>query len=751
MDIDAIMSELTLPEKAALVIGKGFWETRDVERLGVGSIMVSDGSHGMRTQLEVENETNVGFSEPATCFPTACNIHAGWDPEIVRRVGAAIADEARALGVSVVLGPGVNIKRSPLCGRNFEYVSEDPYLAGEMGLALVEGIQSRGVGTSVKHFAANNQETDRVRMSSDVDERALREIYLPAFERIVTAAQPWTIMSSYNKINGVWASQNRWLLTEVLRDEWGFEGLVVSDWGAVADRVAAVRAGLDLEMPPALGHSDKAVVAAVESGQLGMAELDSCVRRVLQLVQRAGASAGSATGESGSVGVDFDAHHDLAREAAAQGIVLLENDGVLPLAPDAQIGVIGEFARTTRFQGGGSSAVNATRVTSAMEALGEVYGELPFAPGFTLAGADESLAAEAVELAGRVEVPIVFIGLTDEEESEGFDRPHMDLAPHQVDLVRRVSAANPKTVVVLSNGSIVSMAGWKDAPAAIVEAWLGGQAIGGAVADVLTGKVNPAARLNETIPLRLEDNPSYGNFPSHEGHARYGEGIMVGYRGYDARKLEVLYPFGYGLSYTSFAWGNLTVEQTGSVATNDLAALVRLTVTNTGGRAGADVVQVYLRDVDSSALRPLRELKGFQKVFLEPGESRTVEIRLDQRAFGFWSQVTDRWEVEAGEFVVEACRNAREVVLQHSLQVDAPRIGLPLSMASSAQEWRADEALMARLAERFGDGGGLPGLFGDDVLMTLIGNFPMNRLVFFPGNPFSYAELEQILAEHTGA
>lgn len=748
MDVDMLLSELTLQEKAALVIGKDFWHTRDVERLGLPSIMVSDGPHGMRTQLHVDVETNVGGSEPATCFPTASNVHAGWDREMVRRVGEAIAEEARALGVGVVLGPGVNIKRSPLCGRNFEYISEDPYLAGEMGLALVEGIQSRGVGTSLKHFAANNQETDRIRMSSDVDERTLREIYLPAFERIVTAAQPWTVMCSYNKINGVWASQNHWLLTEVLRDEWGFDGLVVSDWGAVADRVAAVKAGLDLEMPPALDHSELAVVAAVESGELTMEDLYACVRRVLELVARAEASTGSAIGGAGSVTVDFDAHHALAREAAAQGIVLLENDGVLPLSPQARIGVIGEFARTTRFQGGGSSQVNATRVTSALEALSETYGEVPFAPGFTLDGPDEALAREAVELARRVQVPIVCIGLTDAEESEGFDRTHMDLAPHQVDLVTQVSAVNPRTVVVLSNGSVVSMAEWKDAPAAILEAWLGGQAVGGAVADVLTGKVNPSGRLNETIPMRLEDNPSYGNFPSHEGHARYGEGIMVGYRGYDARKLDVLYPFGHGLSYTSFAWSGLRLETAGSVAGGDLAARVRLTVTNTGERAGADVVQVYVRDVASEAQRPVRELKGFTKVFLEPGESRTVELALDQRAFSFWSQVTNGWEVEAGEFVIEACRNAREVVLEQSLQVEAPRIGLPLSMSSTAAEWLADEQLMERVIARWGDDSGRPpGLFGNEEMMTLVGNFPMDRLLFFPGNPFSYAELEEVLGE----
>ena len=577
-------------------------------------------------------------------------------------------------------------------------------------------------------------------MSSDVDERTLREIYLPAFERIVKAVQPWTIMCSYNKVNGTWASQNHWLLTEVLRDEWGFQGLVVSDWGAVADRVAAVRAGLDLEMPPAKDHSEKAVVAAVEAGELSLPEVDACVRRVLELV---------AKGEhirQGATSVDFDAHDALAREAAAQGCVLLENDGVLPLAPDVRIGVIGEFARTTRFQGGGSSEVNATRVTSALDAFGEVYGEVPFAPGFTLEGADEKLAAEAVELARTVDVPVVFIGLTDAEESEGFDRPHMDLAPHQVQLVKDVAAANPRTVVVLSNGSVVTMADWKDAPAAILEAWLGGQAIGGAVVDVLTGKVNPAGRLNETIPLRVEDNPSWGNFPSSEHHARYGEGIFVGYRGYDHRKLEVAYPFGYGLGYTSFAWSDLSVDVTGSAAAGDLAATVSLQVTNTGERAGADVVQVYVGDLDSVAARPVRELKGFRKVFLEPGASERVEVQLDQRAFSYWSETMGDWVVEAGDFRIEAARHVREVVLEQVVSLEGPGIVSELTIASSADEWIRNERAMELLAERFPteDGGKLVGLFANQGLMTVIGNFPMDRLVFFPGSPFSHADLVDV-------
>lgn len=751
MDIDKILGELTLAEKASLVVGKDFWHTAEVERLDIPSIMVSDGPHGLRTQLDADSATNIGGSEPATCFPTASNVHAGWDPELVQRVGAAIAAEARQLGVSVVLGPGVNIKRSPLCGRNFEYVSEDPYLSGEMGLALVQGIQSGGVGTSVKHFAANNQETDRVQINAQVDERTLHEIYFPAFERIVTGAQPWTVMCSYNHVNGVWSSQNPWLLTDVLRGDWGFDGLVVSDWGAVADRVAAVKAGLDLEMPPALGLSDVAVVEAFESGELESDELDACVRRVLELVQRAvdGQQQHPATE------VDFDAHDALAREAAAQGCVLLTNDGVLPLAKGTSIALIGEFARTPRYQGGGSSQVNATRVTSALDAFTEAWGEVPFAPGFTLEGADQQLADEAVELAGRVDVPVVFIGLTDLEESEGFDRTHMDLAAHQVELVERCCQANPRTVVVLSNGSVVTMAGWVDQPAAVLEAWLGGQAVGGAVFDVLTGAVNPSGRLNETVPLRLQDNPSYGNFPGSEGVVRYGEGLMVGYRGYDERGLDVAFPFGHGLSYTSFEWSDLDVQVSGSVAGGDLAVTVGVQVANTGERAGADVVQLYVRDVEATVQRPLRELKGFAKVHLEPGQKQRVEMELDARSFAFWSQRARDWLVEGGEFVVELARNSREVVLEESLELDAPTFTEPLGLDSRTVDWLSHSRAMELVRERFADEqGNLPGVLGSEEMARVIGNFPLSRLMVFPGNDydreFMLGVAEQVRREQQG-
>jgi len=746
VDTQAIINDLTLEEKAALVGGDDFWHTVGVERHGVPRIMVSDGPHGLRTQKQADeqDQAGIGNSEPATCFPTACNLHASWDPELVKQVGAAIAAESRSLGVAVVLGPGANIKRSPLCGRNFEYISEDPYLAGTMATAMVQGIQSQNVGTSLKHFAVNNQETDRLRVSADVDERTLREIYLPAFEMTVKNAKPWTVMCAYNALNGTLVSTNRWLLNDVLRDEWGFDGLVVSDWGAVGDRVASVRAGLDLEMPPAKGRSDVAVIDAVNDGSLSMEELDACVRRVLELADRGGQVA-----EDEGKPVDFDAHHALSRAAAAQGCVLLKNDGVLPLKPDLRVAVFGEFARTTRFQGGGSSEVNATRVDKALDAFAEAYGEVPFAPAYSFDGADDELLDEAILLARDADVAVLFVGLTDAEESEGFDRTHMFLPENQVRAINAITRANARTIVVLCNGSMVSMAEWHEGPAAILEAWLGGQAIGGAIVDVLVGKVNPAGRLCETLPLRLEDNPSYGNFPGDSRHVRYGEGLLVGYRGYDYKDQPVLFPFGFGLSYTTFDYDNLMVTQSGSVADGTLTAHVTLTVKNTGKVAGADVVQVYVADPESSVMRPIRELKGFTKVHLAAGESKQVAIDLDQRAFSFWSELLHRFAVEAGEFVIEAGPNSRDLPLKATLVVDAPSIAAPIDHDSTADEWLANPAARQLILDRFGKDGEFQGFLGNAELLKVIGNFPMDRFINF-GTGFTYPDMLDMLEELNG-
>ena len=521
LDIPALLAALTVDEKAALCSGSGFWHTRAIERLDIPSIMVSDGPHGLRIQADGGDHLGLDASLPATCFPPAVTVASSWDVDLAGRIGDAIGTEARAAGLGVVLGPGVNIKRSPLCGRNFEYLSEDPHLAGGLATAMVHGIQSHGVGASLKHFAANNQETDRLRVSAEVDERTLREIYLPAFEQVVTRARPWTVMCAYNRINGTYASQDPWLLTELLRDEWGFDGLVVSDWGAVNDPVAAVAAGLDLEMPSTGGMSAQAIVAAVADGTLDEAALDLAVTRVLALVEHA--RAGAATrADPAEASPDFDAHHALAREAAAQGAVLLKNDGALlplRLTSGQRVAVIGEFARTPRYQGAGSSQVNPTRVDDALAALQDGAPEgvtVDFAPGFTVDAAepdDPTLAADAVRCATGADVVVLFLGLPAAAESEGFDRTHLSLPRRQLAVLDAVAAANPNVVVVLANGGVVTTAECDRHAAAILECWLGGQASGGAVADLLLGAANPSGKLAETIPLRLEDTPSHLNFP----------------------------------------------------------------------------------------------------------------------------------------------------------------------------------------------------------------------------------------------
>ena len=690
-------------------------------------------------------------SVPATCFPTASALGSSWDPELVRRVGEALGREARAQGVAVVLGPGINIKRSPLCGRNFEYLSEDPLLSGTLGAALVEGIQSQGVGASVKHFAVNNQETDRLTVSAEVDERTLREIYLAGFERVVTRAHPWTVMCAYNKINGTYAAESRWLLSTVLRDEWGFDGLVVSDWGAVHDRVAALAAGLDLEMPPDLGVSDAAVVAAVRAGELEEAVLDLAVDRVLQLVDRA-------TVQSGPPAVvDVDAHHELAREVAADCVVLLKNeDGALPLRPAAGdvIAVIGEFARTPRFQGSGSSQVNPTGVDVALDELGTAAPdgvEVAFAAGFgtDTAAHDEELAAEAVALARRAATVVVFLGLGVSEEAEGFDREHIDLPAAQTALLPRLAAANPNLVVVLTNGSAVRMADWEHHAKAVLECWLAGQAAGGAAADVLLGAVNPSGRLAETLPVRLEDSPSYLNFPGEAGQVRYGEGVFVGYRGLDTLGREVSHPFGHGLSYTSFRYCRLRAGVTGRHEDGDLSVEVSCTVTNTGERRGKEVVQLYVSDPEAVVARPVRELKAFTKVDLEPGESRTVTLVLGSRDLSYWSVVAHDWVLEGGCFRLAVGASSRDLRLRTIIEVPAPALRIRLDGMSTLQQWLADPAGSAALHCAVGtDEAGRPaGIVGNGHLVKVIGNFPISTLAAFPGLGIDHGVVETVVKQ----
>jgi len=737
------VSELTLEEKASLCLGSDFWHTAPVERLGIPAIMVSDGPHGLRAQLGEADHVGLMGSAPATCFPTASALGSSWNPELFGTVGEALALEANKLGVSVVLGPGINMKRSPLCGRNFEYVSEDPWLAGELATAMVQGTQHHGIGTSLKHYAANNQEDDRLRVSAEVDERTLREIYLPAFERVVKSAQPWTIMCAYNKINGSYASEHHWLLTEVLREEWGFEGLVVSDWGAAHDRVAALRAGLDLEMPPDLGVSDAAVVAAIRDGSLDESILDETARRVLHLVDR------SQPALADDVSVDFDEHHALARRAAQESAVLLKNAGhLLPLQPEmgSMVAVIGEFARTPRYQGAGSSQVNPTRVDVALDELQSALAgraEVRFAAGFGVGTTDndEQLLREAVDLAREADHVVVFLGLPAEEESEGFDRTHLDLPANQLVMLYALAEVHDRLIVILANGGVVRISSWEDRVSAILECWLSGQAAGGAAVDLLLGVANPSGKLAETIPVRLQDNSSHLNFPGEEGVVRYGERIFIGYRAYDTLIQQVNYPFGFGLSYTSFHIDDVGVSAAGSVAAGDLQVTVSASVANTGQRAGAEVVQVYVGDVEASVSRPLRELKGFAKVFLEPGETQQVSCQLDERAFAFWSARFQRWVVEPGEFMIAVGNSSRHLVATETISIDAPRLSLPLGPGSTLHEWLADEHGRELLTKR-----GIR-LLQDPELIKVIGTMPMATLAAFEGMALSHDELDELIAE----
>ena len=744
------LEQLSLEQKAALLSGRDFWSTQPLDAAGVPSIVLTDGPHGVRRQAGQFDRLSLHDAMPATCFPAAVAVGSSWDPAVAERVGAAVGREARALGVHVALGPGVNIKRSPLCGRNFEYYSEDPLLAGLLGAAHVQGQQGQGVGASVKHFAANNQETDRMLVSADADERTLREIYLPAFERIVTQAKPATVMCAYNKVNGVYAAHNRWLLTEVLREEWGFTGAVVSDWGAVHDPVAALAAGLDLEMPGTGGLSAQRIVGAVRAGELDEAAVDAAAGRVLALARLA---AGPASG------FDADVHHALARQLACDCAVLLKNDGgALPLTGSGPIAVVGEFARTPRYQGGGSSHINPTRVDTPLDAIRALADEagraVAFAPGFAVdstggntgdgSSDPAALREEAVTAARQAGVTVIFAGLGEREESEGFDRETLDLPAAQVDLIRAVAAASPRTVVVLSHGGVVSLEGWHDDVDAILEGFLPGQAGGAAIADLLFGVANPSGRLAETIPLRLADNPSYVNFPGEQGHVRYGEGVMVGYRWYATVGLPVRYPFGHGLSYTTFAVSDLTVAATGPDT-----ARASVAVTNTGARAGQHVVQVYVATAAGPVRRPARELRAFTKVRLEPGETRTVTLDLDRRAFAYYDIHEAGWIVAPGTYRVQVGENAATIVGEVAITLTGDLVIPELTLDSTVGEWFSHPIVGATLLDELTAGmtgeqrSGLP---ADPDLLRLVASMPMQKAMGMLGGAVPEATLQRLIA-----
>jgi len=652
-------ASLTLLEKAALLTGKTVWETHDLPRLGVRSLWLADGPHGVRKQLGAADHLGIAASQEATCFPTAAAVANTWDVELAERVGSALGAEAAAQDVDVLLGPGLNIKRSPLGGRNFEYFSEDPLLAGRMAAGYVRGIQSHGVAACPKHFAVNSQELRRMVSDSVVDERTLREVYLSAFGIVVAEARPRTVMSSYNLVNGVYAHEDPFLLTQVLRREWGFDGAVVSDWGGSNDVVAAAAAGGTLEMPAAGLGSARRLVDAVRSGRIDAADLDARAEEVLRLV--------AAAREPGTApAVEVDAHHALAREVAARSAVLLKNeDAILPLAAGTRVAVVGDFARTPRYQGSGSSAVNPTRLDSVLDVIEGSGLELTtFAPGFRRDGTpDAALREEAVAAAQGADAVLLFLGLDEIAESEGLDRTTLALHPAQVEVLEAVAAVNPATVVVLAGGGAISTP-WLGAARALVHGYLGGQAGAGGVLDVLTGAVNPSGRLAETLPVRLADTPTAASFPATGRTAVYREGLYVGYRYYTSADVPVAFPFGFGLSYTTFAHSDLVVDaDAGAVG-------VTVTVTNTGPVAGADVVQVYVRRETPGVHRPDRTLAGFARVELDPGESCTVTVALGDAAFRHWDVATGAWQVEQGAWSVLVGSHVDDLPLRATVELD---------------------------------------------------------------------------------
>lgn len=738
-DLHTFIDRMTLEEKAALCVGATAWSTAPIARLGVPELYVSDGPHGVRRAAEAG--TLISQSLPATCFPSASCLASSWDVDLLYELGQALGEECLALKVDVLLGPGTNMKRTPLCGRNFEYFSEDPFLSGSLAVHLINGIQSKGVGTSLKHFAVNNQEHERFRVNVEVDERTLREIYLPAFEMAVKQAQPWTVMCAYNKLNGTYCSEHHELLVDILKEEWGFAGLVVSDWGAVHDRVAALCGGLDLEMPGPKERCVTAVVEAVRSGELDEAVLNDSARRILGIVLKA-----AETPKGGMF--DVEAHHDLARKIAAEGMVLLKNNGLLPLKNPQHIAVIGRAAEQAHFQGGGSSHVNPTKVAVPFKELQQAAGraELTYAAGYPADNSfQQALIDEAVVLAQAADVALLYVALPAFKESEGYDRVDLDLTEAQVALIKAVAAIQPNTVVILNNGASVTMTDWCDAPAAILEAWMMGQAGGGAIADVLFGRVNPSGKLAETFPLKLTDTPAYLNYPGENGEVRYGEGLFIGYRYYDARQVPVLFPFGYGLSYTTFAYRQPRASAT---AFNDVDGVtVSIDVTNTGPVAGKEVVQVYVRDRQSRLVRPPKELKGFAKVELQPGETKTVSIPLDLRAFAYYDPAYQQWITEDGEFDLLIGASAADirgtvaVTLQSTIQLPCL-----LNRESLIKEWLAYsqdkpalqlqvKQLLAQMAGAFGGDGEGQETIGMDTMSFML-DMPLLSILQFQESAF---------------
>jgi beta-glucosidase len=667
-NVATILNALTLDEKASLCSGRNWWRTKAIDRVAIPPILVSDGPHGLRKQPGEGDMHGVNVSLPATCFPPAATTACSWNPDLLREIGAAIGEEALQEDIAVVLGPGVNMKRNPLCGRNFEYFSEDPFLAGELASAYISGMQAQGIGTCLKHFAVNNQESNRMTIDVLVDERALHEIYLASFERAIQTARPWSIMAAYNQVNGAFCSENVTLLTDILRETWGFDGVVVTDWGACNDRVAGLLAGQDLEMPGGSNDNDQRIVAAVRSGEIEEAVLDRAVARLLSLIIRAQEA------RRPGYRYDVDAHHALARKAATASAVLLKNDGeCLPLPRSARVAVIGDLAQHMRYQGSGSSLIHPSRVDQPLDAFKAAGVDVRYAQGYqrTADAVDEALVAEACQVAQDADVAVAFIGLTEIAESESFDRDHMQLPTNQNRLLERLAQAQPNLVVVLFGGSPVEMP-WIEQVKGVLHMYLPGQAGGGAVVDLLFGEANPSGKLTESYPLRYADTASARWFPGSRHVVEYRESIFVGYRFFDTAQQEVLFPFGHGLSYTTFAYEQLALATRELTDGETLEVKVQVQVTNTGMRAGEEVVQLYVHDVASSVFKAEKELKAFCKVRLQPEETATVTLTLDRRAFAFYDVGAHDWVVEPGDYDLLVGASSRDIRLRDTVTALGP-------------------------------------------------------------------------------
>lgn len=754
-EIKQLLKKLTIKEKASLLSGLDAWNTKPIKRLGIPSISMSDGPHGLRKQYSGD-DLGIETSHPATCFPTASLLACSWDKELAEKQGAALGEEAADQGLQIILGPGNNIKRTPLCGRNFEYFSEDPFLSGNMAAGIIKGIQSKGIGTALKHFAANAQETDRLVIDEIISERALREIYLASYEIPIKEAKPTTLMCAYNKINGQYCSENKWLLTDVLRKEWGFKGIVMSDWGATDNRPQGVYAGLDLEMPSSNCINDKEIVKAYKGKHVSIPssdsrfdntltekQIDECVERMLKLVYKLDEK------KSGKK-CDYAAHHKLAEEIARECMVLLKNDGILPLKENADIAVIGEMAVKPRYQGSGSSRVNSVKTDLPLDEL-KKYANVSYAKGYSLENdRDTSEIENAVSVAERKDAVIILTGLPDSYESEGFDRSTLSIPESHVELIKRVYEVNKNIVVVLCNGAPVTMP-FLENSSAVLEAYLSGEAGAGAIAEILFGKACPCGKLAETFPNRIEDTPAYVNFPGNGRTVRFGEDIFVGYRYYEKKDVLVLFPFGYGLSYTSFEYSELTLSAN-EIGENGCVT-VRVNVKNTGDFDGKEIVQLYVGECSPKIARPVKELKGFKKIELKKGEEKTVEFTLDRRSFAYWNERCGDWSVDSGKFGIFIGAASSDIRATGEITVHAEKTPEKLTIYSYLRDLRMHpngKAAITHILKVMGKDENE--IFSDSEkdALTSLDWCPLRNVVTMYGMKMSISELQKLLDEVNG-